>query len=61
MKKLTIPALSLSLLLLLGACGTDKTVTDTTAEPEQQTEQAAEAQAVTITDAAGNELTFEAV
>ena len=58
MKKLTIPALSLSLLFLLGACGADKTA-DTAPEAEQQTEQATEAEAVTITDAAGNELTFD--
>ena len=50
MKKLTIPALSLSLLLLLGACGADKTA-DTAPETEQQAEQATEAEAVTITDA----------
>ena len=59
MKKLTIPALSLALLLMLGACGADQgTQGDTTTETQQQIEQAAEAEAVTLTDAAGNTLTF---
>lgn len=54
-KRYTLPALGLSLLLLLGGCGTEQSA----AEHDTAAEEHTAAQTVEITDAAGNTIVFE--